>query len=1024
TGNAFAQALFGNAGANSLNGGGGADSMVGFAGDDIYYVDNSGDRALENSGEGNDRVFASVSYTLEAGASIELMTTDFHAGTGAINFTGNELANTIFGNDGVNTLSGGGGADVLIGFGGNDILDGGAGIDTTDGGAGDDWHYVDNAADVVQEAVGGGADRVFASVSYTLGAGVEVEIMSTDFNPGTGAIDLTGNALAQAIYGNAGVNTLNGGGGNDVLIGGSGADTFAFTTTLGAGNVDTIVDFNPMVFDLIRLAGGAGEPFAALAAGFLQGGTVRIGTAALDDNDYLIYDSTTGAVFYDADGNGAAAAVQFATVSTGLNIGTGSFEVSGPANNAPTITSGATASVAENSPAGTIVYQLVANDADGDRITYSLGGLDSALLTMDASGAVRLINPANFEAKSSYSFTVFAADSNTAGVQAVTLTITDVAEGAVTPTINETAAINDSTGAAQTIDRNTLAIAPNPNLFDDDLPSATIIGSISANSDKDFFRITLQAGELLILDIDGTTNSLDSFLTLYDGSGQVIGDNDDLVSFDPGSNPPFGHNTDSQIRFRAGTGGTYYFAVSSFEGTSSGDYQLHVSIGPAATAQQIQAEDIEALISGAAWNDQTLTFGFPTSPADLPSDFSEVMPPLGFEAFNPVQQAATIQLIQFVQNVTTLTFTQNTASGPYTTPGTAASADLRYAESNEPEVAYAYYPNNLGPGDEGGSAWFNHTDFNNPERGNYAWMGILHETGHALGLKHGHEFPAAISANKDTVEYTVMTYRSYPGGPLGYRNETFGYPQTLMMYDIAALQKIYDGANYTFNAGNSVYTWSTTTGEMSINGAGQGTPGANRVFLTVWDGGGTDTYDLSAYATATTIDLRPGEWTTTSAAQLAGLGQGNVARGNVANALMFEGNSASLIENAIGGSGQDTLIANQVANSLTGNAGSDLFRWMASGDAGTGALADTITDFLRGTDKIDLSAIDAIPATGGNDDFTFIGTTAFHNVAGEVRYEVTGGHAHVFADLDGNGTSDMEIIVSNVIILAGTDFNF
>ncbi|HYI47412.1 MAG TPA: calcium-binding protein, partial [Allosphingosinicella sp.] len=226
TGNAFAQSLYGNAGANSLDGGGGADAMIGFAGDDIYYVDNIGDRAVENSGEGNDRVFASVSFALEAGASIELMTTNFHGGTGAINFAGNELANTIFGNDGVNTLSGGGGADVLVGRAGNDVLDGGAGIDTTQGGIGDDWHFVDNAADVVQEAAGEGTDRVFASVSYTLAAGAEVELFTTDSNGGTAAINLTGNAFAQALFGNAGANSLNGGGGADSMVGFAGDDIY------------------------------------------------------------------------------------------------------------------------------------------------------------------------------------------------------------------------------------------------------------------------------------------------------------------------------------------------------------------------------------------------------------------------------------------------------------------------------------------------------------------------------------------------------------------------------------------------------------------------------------------------------------------------------------------------------------------------------------------------------------------------------------------------------------------------------
>ena len=93
-----------------------------------------------------------------------------------------------------------------------------------------------------------------------------------------------------------------------------------------------------------------------------------------------------------------------------------------------------------------------------------------------------------------------------------------------------------------------------------------------------------------------------------------------------------------------------------------------------------------------------------------------------------------------------------------------------------------------------------------------------------------------------------MTYRGYIGATVdeesGYSNETWGFPQTLMMYDIAALQRMY-GANFTFNSGNTTYSWNPTTGAFSINGAVQWTPGGNRVFMTIWDGGGKDTYDLS-----------------------------------------------------------------------------------------------------------------------------------------------------------------------------------
>jgi serralysin len=216
---------------------------------------------------------------------------------------------------------------------------------------------------------------------------------------------------------------------------------------------------------------------------------------------------------------------------------------------------------------------------------------------------------------------------------------------------------------------------------------------------------------------------------------------------------------------------------------------------------------------------------------------------------------------------------------------------------------------------------------------------------------------------------------------------------------------------------------------MSINGASQGAPGtgtasSNRVFMTIWDGGGNDTYNLSNYTNGTTIDLRPGEWSKTSPLQTANLGDGHFARGNIANALLYNGNTASLIENAITGPGDDVLVANQAANHLTGGSGADIFRWMTIDDAGLGALADTITDFLRGADKIDFSQLDAIPTTFPRDAFSFIGTAAFHNVVGEVRYDVISGHAHIFADADGNGVADMEIIVNDNTILTGSDFNF
>jgi len=1090
-GNNFGQEIYGNAGANFLQGGGGADYLYGFGGDDVYLVSGPGERVFESSGGGRDVVYALADYTLETGAEVEVLSTASQSGTSALTLVGNNLGQEIYGNAGANFLQGGGGADYLFGLAGDDtyfvsgtservfesagggrdvvytpadytleagvevevlssssqagtapltligngfgqeiygnaganFIQGGGGTDFLFGLAGNDSYFVSGPNEHVFENAGGGRDVVYAQTSYALEAGQEIEVLSASSTGGTTAIDLTGNAFANELYGNAGVNVLNGGDGADYLQGFGGADSFAFTTALGGGNIDQIADFVAGT-DKIQLSGAAGQPFAALATGTLAAGAFVIGNAAAQADDYIIYNSATGALFYDADGNGAGAAVQFATLGTGLSLTAADFVVSGAANNAPAVSSGATASVAENSAPSTIVYQAVASDADGDRITWSLSGTDASLLTIDANGAVRLIASADFETKATYSFNVVASDSATSTPKAVTLTITDVADVA-TPIINETSAANDTIAAAQAIDRATLAVAPNSNLFDPSLPSATIQGSVSAPGDTDFFSITLQAGELLILDVDiNPANGLDSFLTLFGPNQVAIGDNDDLISADPGSGTQFGHNTDSQIRFRAAVSGTYYFSIASFSDehgpTSSGAYNLQVSIGPQATPQQLIQEDIDALNSGTSWNHPNLTYGFPTLASQYPASFEE--PDHNFTPFSANQQAATRLLLAIVGTVTPLTFAELTAN-----PG---DADLRYGMSNDPEVAYAYYPTNGGPSSIGGTAWFNHTSFNNPAQGNYAWMGILHETGHALGLKHGHEFPLAVSSDRDSVEYTVMTYRSYPGQDLsgggGYTNETTSYPQTLMMYDIATLQQIY-GANFNFNNTDSVYTWNPSTGQMRINGGIATSPAGNHVFLTVWDGGGNDTYDLSNYTAsdtlgATTIDLRPGEWSTISQIQIANLGQGHSARGNVANALLYQGNTASLIENASGSQAVDTIIANQVANHLTGNGGADVFKWSASGDSAPGAAADTIMDFLSGTDHLDLSAIDANPATGSNDAFTFIGTSAFHNVAGELRYDVTGGNAHIFADLDGNGVADMEIIVNNVTTLVSTDF--
>ena len=109
TGNEIANALFGNDGNNILDGGGASNTLIGRKGDDRYFINDADDTVVEQLGEGLDRVFARVSYTLSPGAEIEILATGDQLGTQLINLTGNELFNLLAGNAGNNILDGGGG---------------------------------------------------------------------------------------------------------------------------------------------------------------------------------------------------------------------------------------------------------------------------------------------------------------------------------------------------------------------------------------------------------------------------------------------------------------------------------------------------------------------------------------------------------------------------------------------------------------------------------------------------------------------------------------------------------------------------------------------------------------------------------------------------------------------------------------------------------------------------------------------------------------------------------------------------
>ena len=276
-------------------------TMIGGTGDDTYNVLSwaSGVLIVENAGEGIDTIWTGrETFSLASLPNVENLYLVPAFGAGVL--TGNGLDNVLRGNNGGDTLDGGTGADTLIGRGGGDT------------------YYVDNEGDVVVEEAGDtGTDTVRASVDYTLGANVENLIANS-----AAGLALTGNELANVVTGGDGNDTLDGRLGADTLEGKAGADTYAFTSPLGGGNIDTIVGF-ASGSDKIGLDE---DVFVGVNSGNLASVFVA-GTQAQDADDRIIYDQATGQLFYDADGTGAGAQVQFATVSTGLAMTNSEFVV-------------------------------------------------------------------------------------------------------------------------------------------------------------------------------------------------------------------------------------------------------------------------------------------------------------------------------------------------------------------------------------------------------------------------------------------------------------------------------------------------------------------------------------------------------------------------------------------------------------------------------------------------------------------------------------------------------------------------
>ncbi|GEM_PF-932508 len=355
---------------------------------------------------------------------------------------------------------------------------------------------------------------------------------------------------------------------------------------------------------------------------------------------------------------------------------------------------------------------------------------------------------------------------------------------------------------------------------------------------------------------------------------------------------------------------------------------------PATHAAPSGKSTIDSLLYGSKWLSQSISYSFPQAITDL-ADYSAALLPTYFSEISTATQYAVRMALDAWSTVSGLTFLEAAQ------PADATIRIFTYTSPDNLTARLVEFPSAL---PEAGDIQLGSYLSAGPwDQGHYSYFTLLHELGHALGLKHPHDaigdFPAADKAS-DSILASIMSYFSYPGGSAGgYTIMPGSYPFRPMLNDIAAIQYLY-GPNWATNAGDTTYTFD---------------PSAATLIHTLWDGGGNDTYNFANYATDLAIDLRPGTWSDVGGqyAVLDHIETLVFAPANIANPYLFEGDVRSLIENAIGGSGSDLIMGNQAANRLVGNAGNDVLHGLEGNDRLEGGTGADIVHGGEGNDTLE-----------------------------------------------------------------------